>query len=65
MPHRGVARLVKGTNYATFSPDEIFLQLSPLAFDASTLEIWGALANGAKLVIFPPKTPSLKDSAST
>jgi len=59
--HRGVVRLVKNTHYANFSPDEVFLQLAPLAFDASTFEIWGALLNGAKLVIMPPSQPSLKE----
>jgi amino acid adenylation domain-containing protein/FkbH-like protein len=61
VPHRGVVRLVKGTNYASLGSNEIFLLFSPLAFDASTFEIWGALANGAKLVIFPPRAPSLKE----
>jgi amino acid adenylation domain-containing protein len=53
VPHRGVLRLVKATNYVNFSTDEIFLHLAPLAFDASTFEIWGSLLNGAKLVVFP------------
>ncbi len=61
VPHRGVARLVKETNYARFGPDEIFLQLAPVAFDASTLEIWGPLLNGGRLVIFPPQTPTLAE----
>src|SRR5439155_1317944 len=46
VPHRGVVRLVKATNYARFGPQEVFLQLAPIAFDASTLEIWGALLDG-------------------
>ena len=60
IPHRGVVRLVKNTNYATFSEDEVFLQFAPVSFDASTLEIWGPLLNGGKLVIMPPGTPSLE-----
>jgi amino acid adenylation domain-containing protein len=59
IPHRGVVRLVKDTNYVNFSADEIFLQLAPMAFDAATFEIWGSLLNGAKLVLFPQDKPSL------
>jgi amino acid adenylation domain-containing protein len=59
--HQSVIRLVKNTNYASLTADQTFLQLAPLAFDASTLEIWGALLNGAKLVIMPPHTPSLEE----
>jgi amino acid adenylation domain-containing protein/non-ribosomal peptide synthase protein (TIGR01720 family) len=59
--HRGVVRLVKETNYATLTAEEIFLQLAPISFDAATFEIWGALLNGAKLVIMPPHQPSLEE----
>ncbi len=65
VPHRGVVRLVKATNYANFSPDEIFLHLAPLAFDASTFEIWGSLLNGAKLVVFPGDKLSLANIGET
>ncbi|MHB8519305.1 MAG: non-ribosomal peptide synthetase [Limisphaerales bacterium] len=61
IPHRGVVRLVKTTDYARLTRDEVFLQLAPVAFDASTLEIWGPLLNGARLVIFPPRAPSLAE----
>ncbi|MEO7330150.1 MAG: amino acid adenylation domain-containing protein, partial [Minicystis sp.] len=58
VPHRAVVRLVEQTNYAHFGEDEVFLQLAPLAFDASTFEIWGPLLNGGRLGIFPPERPS-------
>ncbi len=61
IPHRGVVRLVKGTRYASFGPDEVFLQMAPLAFDASTFEIWGPLLNGGRLVLMPPGRPGLED----
>ena len=61
IPHRAVVRLVVGTNYLEIRPDDVFLQLSPIAFDASTLELWGPLLNGAKLVIMPPHAPSLDE----
>ncbi|MFC4592531.1 non-ribosomal peptide synthetase, partial [Sphaerisporangium corydalis] len=59
--HAAVARLVTETSYARFAPDEVFLHLAPLAFDASTFEIWGALANGARLAVFPEARPSLDE----
>jgi len=59
--HRGVVRLVKQTNYASFSAQKVFLQLAPISFDASTFEIWGSLLNGARLVVMPPQTPSLQE----
>jgi amino acid adenylation domain-containing protein len=52
--HRSVARLVKQTNYADYSPEDVFLHLAPITFDASTLEIWSALLNGARLALMPP-----------
>jgi non-ribosomal peptide synthetase component F len=55
--HRGVVRLVKGIHYANLTADEVFLQLAPISFDASTFEIWGCLLNGAKLIIFPAHAP--------
>ncbi|HYO55908.1 amino acid adenylation domain-containing protein, partial [Archangium sp.] len=61
VPHRAVARLVLGTNYAHFGPEEVLLQLAPIAFDASTLEIWGALLHGAKVVVYPVGMPSLEE----
>ena len=63
--HRGITRLVCDPNYASFSADDVFLQLSPLSFDASTFEIWGALLNGARLVLPPHSSPSLSDIADT
>ena len=59
--HRGVVRLVKNTDFARFGPDEVFLQFAPIAFDASTFEIWGALLNGGRLVVYPPGPSSLAD----
>jgi aspartate racemase len=59
--HRAVVRLVKNTNYIDLSEREVFLQFSPISFDASTLEIWGALLNGGCLAMMPPEKQSLND----
>ncbi|MCY1022339.1 non-ribosomal peptide synthetase [Pyxidicoccus sp. MSG2] len=61
IPHRGVVRLVKGTRFVELSQREVLLQLAPISFDASTFELWGALLNGAKLVLFPEHSPSLEE----
>ncbi|MFE6615321.1 amino acid adenylation domain-containing protein [Amycolatopsis sp. NPDC057786] len=53
VPHRAVLRLVVGARYLPVGPDDVFLQFAPAAFDASTLEFWGALLNGGKLVVAP------------
>ena len=63
VPHRGVLRLVRGADYASFGADEVFLQLAPLDFDASTFESWGALLNGGALAIAPAGKLSLSDIA--
>ncbi|HEX4498795.1 MAG TPA: amino acid adenylation domain-containing protein, partial [Thermoanaerobaculia bacterium] len=54
MTHRGVVRLVRGTGYARFGPDETWLLYAPYTFDPSALELWGALLHGSRLVIPPP-----------
>jgi amino acid adenylation domain-containing protein len=59
--HRNVARLVLGTGYARFGPDEVFLQLAPVSFDASTLEIWGPLLHGGRLALAPDGPVSLAE----
>ncbi len=59
--HRNVVRLVRNTNFAHLGPQEVVLQFAPVSFDASTLELWGSLLNGAKLVIFPPHVPTLEE----
>lgn len=63
VPHRGVVRLVIDNGFADMNASQVHLQLAPLAFDASTFEIWGALLHGGKLAIVPAAYPSLADIA--
>ncbi len=58
-PCRGVLRLVRGADYVSLTAEDVVLQAAPLGFDASTLEVWGALLNGATLAILPDAVPSL------
>ncbi|MFF7627627.1 amino acid adenylation domain-containing protein [Streptomyces cyaneofuscatus] len=56
--HRNVVRLVHDENHAEIGPQDTVLVVSPLAFDASTFELWGTLANGGRLAFAPPGTPT-------
>jgi amino acid adenylation domain-containing protein len=53
VPHRAVIRLVHRASYLRLGPGERMLRFSPLAFDASTLELWGALLTGTTLEVYP------------
>ncbi|TMC17580.1 MAG: amino acid adenylation domain-containing protein [Chloroflexi bacterium] len=59
--HQNIVRLIASTNYVTWEPSEILLQLAPLSFDASTFEIWGALLSGLSLIIFPTEPVALSE----
>ncbi|MEY5097838.1 MAG: hypothetical protein RJA36_557, partial [Pseudomonadota bacterium] len=51
--HRAVVRLVCGTDYVRLGAGDSVALLSNPAFDAATFEVWGALLNGARLVVTP------------
>ncbi|MCE9521688.1 MAG: non-ribosomal peptide synthetase [Alphaproteobacteria bacterium] len=53
IPHRAILHLVRDQTYFEFSAEQIFLHLTTLSFDPSTLEIWGALLNGGQVAIVP------------
>jgi amino acid adenylation domain-containing protein len=48
---RNVVSLVVNSDFVTLNAQSVLLQNAPVTFDAATFEIWGALLNGAKLVI--------------
>ncbi|MFJ3064718.1 amino acid adenylation domain-containing protein, partial [Pseudomonas sp. NPDC087039] len=49
VPHRGIVRLVMANGYADFTTQDRVAFASNPAFDASTLEVWGALLNGGQV----------------
>ncbi|HEY7767649.1 amino acid adenylation domain-containing protein, partial [Longimicrobium sp.] len=59
VPHRAIVRLVRGQDYVSIDPSDVFLQLAPASFDAATLELWGPLLNGARHSIHPAGQPSV------
>ncbi len=54
--HYNISRVVKETNYIDITDKDNVLQLSNYAFDGSTFDIYGALLNGAKLVMLNRET---------
>ncbi|MDH6165940.1 amino acid adenylation domain-containing protein [Variovorax boronicumulans] len=56
--HRAILRLVVGVDYVELAPGRAMLHAAPLAFDASTLEIWGPLLNGGRCVIHDERVPT-------
>ncbi|TCP54479.1 amino acid adenylation domain-containing protein [Tumebacillus sp. BK434] len=50
VPHRAINRLVCNTDFAQLDATDVIGQVSNSSFDAVTFEIWGALANGGRIV---------------
>jgi amino acid adenylation domain-containing protein len=53
VPHRAINRLVLNNGYADFGLDDRIAFAANPAFDASTMEVWGALLNGGCCVVVP------------
>ncbi|HTI07449.1 MAG TPA: amino acid adenylation domain-containing protein, partial [Puia sp.] len=47
----GILRLVKSTDYITFTEEDVLLSTGSVSFDATTFEYWGMLLNGGCLVM--------------
>ncbi|MGW8554327.1 amino acid adenylation domain-containing protein [Streptomyces tubercidicus] len=63
VPHHAIAELVSDPAYLTLTARDRVLFHSPMTFDASTFEVWGALANGAAVVVCTDERPSFEDLA--
>ena len=59
--HRGVVRLVHQPDYVELTPASRVSHFAPLAFDASTFEIWGPLLNGGVCVLIPEESLALHE----
>ncbi|KAA6443594.1 non-ribosomal peptide synthetase, partial [Bacillus swezeyi] len=55
-PHYSAVRVVRNTNYIDIRTDDVILQLSNYSFDGSIFDIFGALLNGASLVMIEKET---------
>ncbi|MFF8377922.1 amino acid adenylation domain-containing protein [Streptomyces sp. NPDC015661] len=55
--HRNLVSTVSGQSYGLFGPGEVFLQCSPVSWDAFSLEFWGALLHGGSTVLQPGQRP--------
>ena len=49
VPHRAIARLAFNRDALAIAPSDVVAQAAPLAFDATTFELWSTLLNGAAL----------------
>ncbi len=54
--HRNISRLVLNTDYVALDASDRIAHVSNVSFDAATFEVWGALLNGASLVIIDRET---------
>ncbi|WIX92950.1 non-ribosomal peptide synthetase [Amycolatopsis sp. DG1A-15b] len=52
-PHRALTGTYLGQDYLSFGADQVWLQLSPVSWDAFALEVFGALLFGGTTVLYP------------
>ncbi|MFK4197256.1 AMP-binding protein, partial [Streptomyces sp. NPDC033754] len=56
-PHRAMVGTLTGQDYVWFGPGEVWLQCSPVSWDAFALELFGALLHGGTCVLQPGVRP--------
>lgn len=56
IPHRAIERLTN--NCVPLGPGQVMLHAAPIAFDASTIEVWGPLLSGGTVALYPDAIPT-------
>ncbi|MFH0520335.1 amino acid adenylation domain-containing protein [Streptomyces sp. M41] len=55
--HAAITGTLTGQDFASFGPGAVWLQCSPVSWDAFALELWGPLLNGGLCVLHPGQRP--------
>jgi amino acid adenylation domain-containing protein len=58
IPHRAIERLTGNENCVPLGPGQVMLHAAPIAFDASTIEVWGPLLGGGTVALYPDAIPT-------
>jgi len=61
IPHRSIIGFMDGVDYLQMDAAQTFLHYSSISWDALTLELWPALAYGARCVLYPAQLPTPYD----
>ncbi|MEN8656115.1 amino acid adenylation domain-containing protein [Streptomyces sp. 21So2-11] len=56
-PHRAIVGTMLGQDFADMEPSQVWLQCSPVSWDAFALELFGALFSGGVCVLQPGQRP--------
>ncbi|WP_435211140.1 amino acid adenylation domain-containing protein [Streptomyces sp. bgisy034] len=56
-PHSALTETLTGQDFASFGAGAVWLQCSPVSWDAFALELWGPLLNGGLCVLHPGQRP--------
>ncbi|ESP93915.1 non-ribosomal peptide synthetase [Pseudoalteromonas luteoviolacea] len=53
IPHIGIIRLITNPSFMQLDSSTVMIHTANIAFDAATLEVWGPLLNGGKVILYP------------
>jgi len=57
VPHRAIPGFFQGVDYVRYDAEQVFLHYASPSWDVLTLELWPALLTGARVVLYPGRTP--------